>query len=251
MPEVVAVIPARLDSRRLPGKVLRPLRGVPMLERVYRRVAVCPELARVVVATEDEEIVQFCNDRGIPVELTSKHPSGTDRIAELSQRTEADLFVNVQGDQPLFDPRQMAALLAVFRRWPEALVGTLVAPLPEERATSPSTVKVALAADGRALYFSRAPIPHGSGSDLGGRWQHIGLYAYTRSALTSFMTQGPSPLERMETLEQLRFLEAGVPIHVGITDLVTPSVDTLEDALFVEERLGAEVLDGGPNEASG
>jgi 3-deoxy-manno-octulosonate cytidylyltransferase (CMP-KDO synthetase) len=241
MSRAVAIIPARMASTRLPGKVLLSLAGVPMLQRVYERVVSCRRLADVLVATEDDEIVGFCRARGIPVQLTARHPSGTDRVGEISQRMDSDLFVNVQGDQPLFDLAQMDDLLDVFERRPDAQVGTLVAALPALSVASPHVVKVAVAGDGRALYFSRAAIPHGADAQ---RWQHIGLYAYTRAALATFRRHGPSPLERLEGLEQLRFLEAGVPIHVGTTAVATPSVDTVDDVAVVE-RLLARAGDAG------
>jgi 3-deoxy-manno-octulosonate cytidylyltransferase (CMP-KDO synthetase) len=231
----LAVIPARMASVRLPGKPLLPISGTPMLERVYRRAALCRQLDQVVVATEDEEIVSFCRARDIPVELTARHPSGTDRVVELSERLKADLFVNIQGDQPMLDPRQVDTLLSVFQRCPEASVSTLVAPLAnDEKAFSPHLVKVVVASDGRALYFSRSLVPHGATAR---RWQHIGLYAYTAAALATFKQRGPSALERLESLEQLRFLEAGVPIHTALTEVVTPSVDTQDDLRFVERQL--------------
>jgi 3-deoxy-manno-octulosonate cytidylyltransferase (CMP-KDO synthetase) len=230
----LAVIPARMASVRLPGKPLLPISGTPMLERVYRRAALCRQLDQVVVATEDEEIASFCRARDIPVELTARHPSGTDRVVELSERLKADLFVNIQGDQPLLDPRQVDILLSVFQRRPEASVSTLVAPLADDKAFSPHVVKVVVASDGRALYFSRSLVPHGAAAR---RWQHIGLYAYTAAALATFKRRGPSVLEGVESLEQLRFLEAGVPIHTAPTEIVTPSVDTQDDLRLVERLL--------------
>ena len=166
-----------------------------MLERVYRRVALCPQLYRVLVATEDEEIVRFCGARDIPVELTGRHPSGTDRVVELSERLTADLFVNVQGDQPLLDPRQMDALLGVFDRRPEASVATLVAPLAEELAASPSKCQGgpgrqwagALLLPGPGSRTARAPAGAGSTGPL---------RLHGRPALASFKRHGPSPLER-------------------------------------------------------
>jgi 3-deoxy-manno-octulosonate cytidylyltransferase (CMP-KDO synthetase) len=210
-----------------------------MLERVHRRVSRCVGLSKVLVATEDMEIVEFCQARGILVEMTGKHVSGTDRVAEISLRERADVFVNVQGDQPLFAPEHMDAVLGVSCGGQRAAVATLVAPLQAHAAARPEVVKVAVARDARALYFSRAGIPHGAADDASGRWRHIGLYAYSASALATFREVGESPLERLERLEQLRFLEAGVPVHVGFTDVVTPSVDTLEDALAVERQIAA------------
>jgi 3-deoxy-manno-octulosonate cytidylyltransferase (CMP-KDO synthetase) len=235
--ETVAIIPARLASTRLPRKALRPIAGIPMLERVYRRAVACDGFSRVLVATEDEEIEAFCRARAIPVERTGAHPSGTDRLAEVARRIPAGRYVNVQGDEPLLDPRQVAALLSVFRLHPAAAVATVVAPVSLDRIADPATVKVALAADGRALYFSRAAIPFDRDLAGGPRWQHVGLYAYTPEALAAFTALGESPLERTERLEQLRFLEAGFAIYAGITDVVTRSVDTDEDLRAVEAIL--------------
>ena len=239
MPDLrfAALIPARMASTRLPGKPLRLIAGVPMIERVYRRAAACAGLASVAVATEDDEIVAFCRSRSIPVEKTGPHPSGTDRLAELAPRISADVIVNLQGDEPLLDPRQVASLLAVFSKHPEARVATIVAPLAPASLDDPSKVKVAVTPDDRALYFSRAPIPFDrDGSGLA-RWQHVGLYAFTRDALAAFARRGESPLERAERLEQLRFLEAGIPIHVGYCDAATRAVDTEADLAAVERLL--------------
>lgn len=242
MSGIVAIIPARMAAARLPGKPLLPLLGVPMLQRVFERVVRCPQLREVIVATPDEAILEFCLGRGIPTRRTGEHPSGTDRVAELAEQVKADLFVNVQGDQPLFDPGQLTALLAVFERQPRAEVGTVVAPLASDQGSSPDTVKVAVASDRRALYFSRSEIPSGSTHVAATRWQHIGLYGYTPRALCLFRRHGESPLERAERLEQLRFLEIGLSIHVGVTDVITRSVDTLDDARAVERRLAEDAL---------
>lgn len=209
-----------------------------MIERVYARARACGGFSKVLVATEDDEIVKFCESRAIPVERTGRHPSGTDRIAELATRLKADRFVNLQGDEPMLDPRQVAALLGVFQRHPEAPVATIVAPLRAAATTDPNKAKVAVASDDRALYFSRSPIPFDRDGIGVKRWQHVGLYAYTPAALARFVALGESPLERTERLEQLRFLEAGIPIYVGITDVLTRSVDTEEDLRAVEKLLG-------------
>ena len=235
--KVVAVIPARMASNRLPGKPLRSLLGVPMIERVYRRAVACEGLSHVVVATEDGEIEDFCRASGIPVERTAKHVSGTDRVAELALRMEGDIFVNLQGDEPLLDPAQVKSLLSVFDRHPAATVATVVAPLLAESRADPNKAKVVVASDHRALYFSRAAIPYDRDRRGFPAWQHVGIYAFTKAALEAFTRHGESPLERIERLEQLRFLEAGIPIYVGITDVVTRSVDTEEDVAAVEALL--------------
>ena len=236
---VLGVIPARLGSTRLPRKVLREIVGVPMVCHVYRRARQSDLLTDLLVATDSEEVVAVCRAHGIPAVMTSAdHPSGTDRVWEVSRGRAADVYVNIQGDEPLISPGHIRALVEPFQRRPDTQVATLKARASPEEAASPNVNKVVTDAMGNALYFSRNPIPYDR--DRTGRvvyWKHVGLYAYRREALETFHRFPPSALETAEGLEQLRFLENGIPIHVAETSEPTIGVDTEADLLAVEAYL--------------
>ena len=235
--KAIAVIPARLASTRLPRKMLHLIAGEPLLAHVVRAVRASPLLAEVIVATDSEEIFAFCEKNSWPVRMTSAtHRSGTERVHEISKALEADVYLNVQGDEPLTRPEHIAALLQVMRN-PAVEVGTLKTPCPEHDVNNPNAVKVVCETDGRALYFSRATIPHDRDATNPHYYKHLGFYAYRRAALDRFVHLPESFLERSERLEQLRFLENGTPIHVGETPYDTVGVDTLEDVQRVEEIL--------------
>jgi 3-deoxy-manno-octulosonate cytidylyltransferase (CMP-KDO synthetase) len=250
---VLGVIPARLASTRLPRKVLRTIAGKPMLAWVYEAAKACPQLNSVLIATDSEEVANLCRTNGWPFHLTSPDlPSGTDRIHAVAQHTHADIYVNIQGDEPLLKPEHLTALLRPFTQ-PHVQVSTLKVLCTPENIANPNAVKVVTAADGRALYFSRATIPfdregqarEGQARDLQSRnniappqyWKHIGLYAYRRAALQRFPTLPPSTLEQAERLEQLRFLQNNIDIYVEPTDFDTIGVDTEEDLHRVEALL--------------
>jgi 3-deoxy-manno-octulosonate cytidylyltransferase (CMP-KDO synthetase) len=227
----LGVIPARLASTRLPRKVLREVAGRPLLAWVVDAARACPQLDQVLVAADSEEVAELCHRLDIPVQLTSPDlPSGTDRLHAVSRLVEADLYVNIQGDEPLLRPEHIAALLRPFSQ-PHVDVSTLKVLCTPENIANPNAVKVVTAADGRALYFSRATIPyHRDSSDPAPQyWKHIGLYAYRKRALDLFPTLPPSQLERAERLEQLRFLENGLCIYVEPTEFDTIGVDTEDD----------------------
>ncbi len=234
----IAVIPARLGSTRLPRKVLLPLYGRPLLAHVYEAARRSPLLAEVIVATDSEEILEICRVQGWHARLTSpKHRSGTERVHEISRAIAADVYVNVQGDEPMTRPEHIAALLALMAH-PAAQVATLKTPMPESAAADSNAVKVVTDAAGRALYFSRAPIPHDRDRAGHARYfKHLGIYAYRKGALDRFCTLPEFELERSERLEQLRFLENGIPILVAETPYDTIGVDTAEDLRRVEELL--------------
>ncbi|HXG05336.1 MAG TPA: 3-deoxy-manno-octulosonate cytidylyltransferase [Candidatus Binatia bacterium] len=238
---ILGVIPARLGSKRLPRKVLREIAGRPMLWHVWDRARRAPSLPEVLVATDADEVMAVCRDLGIPAVLTSPdHPSGTDRVWEVAQTRAADVYVNIQGDYPLLTTGHVEALIAPFRTRPEAQVTTLRIRATPEEVDNPNAVKVVCDAAGRALYFSRHAIPYdrdGRGAD---RWKHVGLYAYRREALEAFHHLPPSPLERAESLEQLRLLENGIPIVVVETDEPTIAVETEEELRAVQARLTAD-----------
>lgn len=243
-PRILGVIPARLGSTRLPGKVLRPILGVPMLLYVYTRAGRSELLQDLVVATDSEEVFRFCSQQGMRVMMTSSaHPSGTDRIYEVMTKMPSDIYVNIQGDEPMITPDHLRHVLQPFFDDPSLQVTTLKTPISAEEARDPNNVKVVTDKRGRALYFSRSPIPYphpcpppsrGRGWEGVTYFKHLGLYAYTRPALERFHHLPPSNLEQAEGLEQLRFLEHGIPIHVVETPHGTIGVDTEEDLKKVE-----------------
>ena len=242
MPRIVAVIPARLESTRLPRKPLRLIAGHPMIAWVYHRARRAASLDHVLIATDSSEIVDYCRTAGIPAEMTSAaHRSGTDRIVEVMSRIAADIYVNIQGDEPMVTPEHIELMLGPFRELPETQVSTLKVAITTEEARNPNNVKVVTDVAGRALYFSRALIPHDrDGSGQVQYYKHMGLYAYSAAALARFQTLPPSALEQLEKLEQLRLLENGVPIHVVETSEDTIGVDTEEDLKKVDELFRRE-----------
>jgi 3-deoxy-manno-octulosonate cytidylyltransferase (CMP-KDO synthetase) len=235
----IAVIPARLASTRLPRKVLREICGRPMLAHVVEAARRCPQLAEVIVATDSDEVLAVCKQNGWRVEMTSSaHRSGTDRIWEVAQRIPADVYVNVQGDEPLARPEHISALLAPMQD-ARVLVSTVKTPCSASDVDNPNAVKVVTDLDGRALYFTRATVPFDR--DKTGtvqRFKHLGFYGYRREALEKFCSWPESELERAERLEQLRFLDHGIDIHVAETPYDTVGVDTEEDLRRVGEVLG-------------
>ncbi len=239
----LGVIPARLASTRLPRKVLREIAGRPMLAWVYDAARACPQLDQVLIATDSGEVASLCKRNGWPVMLTSSDlQSGSDRVHAVAQSRPAEIYVNIQGDEPLLQPEHLTALLRPFapKNVQEHVdVTTLKVLCTPENLVNPNAVKVVTTPDGRALYFSRATIPYDR--DLQGTpvWKHLGLYAYRAGALRRFHALPPSPLEITERLEQLRFLENGIPIHVEPTEYDTIGVDTEEDLLRAEQILSA------------
>lgn len=235
--KTVAVIPARLASTRLPRKMLREISGKPLMGWVYEAVRSSPLLSDVVIATDSEEILDACGRHGWNAQMTSTaHRSGTERVHEVSNSTAADVYVNVQGDEPLVRQEQIAALLDVMKNV-TVQVGTVKTPCPPEDISNPNAVKVVTAPGGRALYFSRATIPFDRDGNRPLYFKHLGLYAYRKPALDLFVSQPESLLEKSERLEQLRFLENEIPIYVGETPYDSVGVDTEEDLQRVSEIL--------------
>ena len=236
----IAIIPARIASTRLPRKILREINGKPMLWHVYHAARACTALDDVIVATDSPEISDVCHANGWSVRLTSAaHRSGTDRVHEVAQSLAADVYVNVQGDEPLARKEHLDVLLALMAN-ENVAVGTLKTPCAAEDVNNPNAVKVVTALDGRALYFSRATVPFDR--DRSGEvryFKHLGFYAYRKAALDAFCTWPESQLERSERLEQLRFLDHGVAIHVAETPFDTVGVDTEEDLRRVEGILSS------------
>ena len=238
-----AVIPARFASTRLPGKPLANLGGKPMVRHVHERV-VASGAAEVIVATDDARVAAACVEFGAEVQMTSaEHPSGTDRLAEVAARRgwrDTEVVVNVQGDEPLLPPVLVQQVAGLLHADPGADIATLGTPIGSlEEFMDPAVVKVVRRADGRALYFSRAPIPwHREGAPSGitsqrefaGAWRHLGLYAYRVGALKRLAAAEPAPLELAEKLEQLRALYLGMAIAVSeAVERPGPGVDTPED----------------------
>lgn len=236
--KAVAIIPARIASTRLPRKILREIAGKTMLERVYTAARGCSQLSDVIVATDSEEIMAVCQKNGWQARMTSdQHRSGTDRVHEVAKTLAAEVYVNVQGDEPLARPEHLDALLRPMRD-PAVQISTVMTPAQAADAENPNAVKVVCRADGRALYFSRSAIPFDRDRTGAYRWmKHLGFYAYRLAALESFVKLPESALEKSERLEQLRFLENGFDIHVEETPHDTIGVDTEEDLRRVESIL--------------
>ncbi len=235
--KAIAVIPARLASTRLPRKMLREIAGKLLIGRVYEATAACPLLSHTVIATDSDEILRVCRQNGWNAQMTSpSHRSGTERVREISESMKADVYLNVQGDEPLTRPEHVAALLELMND-PGIEVGTLKTRASGDDIGSPNAVKVTTDLFGRALYFSRATIPHDRDGTNPRYFKHLGFYAYRKRALDRFCALPESSLERSERLEQLRFLENGIPIHVAETPFDTVGVDTEEDLQRVERIL--------------
>jgi 3-deoxy-manno-octulosonate cytidylyltransferase (CMP-KDO synthetase) len=228
-PKIVGVIPARLESRRLPGKVLLNIGKKSMVQWVYERVRQSPLISELWVATDSEKVQQHCLDQGIPVMQTEKHPSGSDRLHEVMTRTDGDIYVNIQGDEPTIRSDHIELLLLPILHGEEE-VTTLKVAIDRLAAQNPNCVKVVTDIRGHALYFSRSPLPYDRDADSKTQfYKHIGLYGYTRAALDLFHSLPQSPLELAEKLEQLRYLENGIGILVAETPHDTIGVDTEAD----------------------
>lgn len=233
----LGVIPARLASTRLARKVLREIAGRPMLAWVYEAARACPQLDHLLIATDSQEVAELCQQNGWPVELTLPDlPSGSDRVHAVAQLYPAEIYVNIQGDEPLLRPEHLTALLAPFRL-SDVDVTTLKVLCPADQTGNPNTVKVVTAQNGRALYFSRSAIPFDRDKAASPIYKHLGFYAYRAAALNQFHAWKPGPLELAERLEQLRMLENGLALHVAETEYDTVGVDTEDDLLQVESHL--------------
>ncbi len=241
-PRILGVIPARLGSTRLPRKMLLDIAGEPMLAWVYRAARACSALDQVLIATDAAEIMHLAERYGFPAVFTPEDcPSGTDRVYAVAQAIPADIYVNIQGDEPLLRPEHLESLLApMLAPGPDAGrvgIATLATPCPREQFSMPSVVKVVCASDGRALYFSRAPIPLDRDGAGVRPLKHLGVYAFRKEALERFAQLPPGRLEQTEKLEQLRLLEHGIDIWVAHTPFDTRGVDTEEDLRAVETLL--------------
>ena len=243
--KAIAVIPSRLGSTRLARKALREIAGKPMVGHVYEAAKRCTGLAEVIIATDSDEILAVCKQHGWNARMTSADcRSGTDRVREVAQdlaaqNQAADIYVNVQGDEPLARPEHIQAMLDLMRN-AKVQVATVKTPCPAHDVANPNAVKVVTDLAGRALYFSRLTIPFDR-DQKGGipYFKHLGFYAYRKPALDRFCTLPESALERAERLEQLRFLDNGIGIHVAEVPFDTIGVDTEEDLQRVEKLLRA------------
>jgi len=240
--KVLAVIPARYGSTRLPGKPLSLIAGQPMIQHVFERVRQARNVSRTVVATDDERIQKAVEEFGGEAVMTRRdHRSGTDRVAEVAAHIPAEIYVNIQGDEPLVDPEMIDAVVSAMMEDDAVHIATpCTAILQPNDIMDPNIVKVVRDFDGNGLYFSRAPVPwiRDPAREVAARhWKHIGLYAFRRDALLEFPTLPPGELERIEQLEQLRWLENGFQIRVVETDYDAVSVDVPADIERVEKIL--------------
>jgi 3-deoxy-manno-octulosonate cytidylyltransferase (CMP-KDO synthetase) len=240
--KVVVVIPARYGAVRLPGKPLVSLAGKPMIQRVFERAKLAKTAHRVIVATDDERICQAVEAFGGEARMTrSDHRTGTERVAEVAAHVEGDVFVNVQGDEPLLDPVAVDTAVRALLEDPPATVATVATPIKTPGdIMDPNVVKTVLDFDGNALYFSRAPIPWVRDSathQVVRHMKHLGLYVFQRDALLDYPTLPQGELERIEQLEQLRWMENGYKIRVAEVEHDAVSVDVPEDVARVEKLL--------------
>lgn len=239
----VVIIPARMGATRFPGKPLVDICGKPMVQWVYERASLAESVDRVIVATCDKEVVDAVRLFGGEAVMTSdKHRSGTDRLAEVAAGLDAELIVNVQGDEPLIDPKSIERAIEPFDKEPGLEMSSLMVPIDSEAAKDPNLVKVVVSLDNYAMYFSRSPIPF-ERKPLEGRsiYGHVGLYAYTRGFLLKFAAMKPTPLEMAESLEQLRVLEHGFKIKMIEIAERPMGVDTIDDLERVRAVIGRGV----------
>lgn len=241
-PRLAIVIPARYASTRLPGKPLADILGKPMVQHVYERALQVPGVDTVVIATDDQRVLEAVRGFGGRCVMTSPdHPSGTDRLAEVMQTVDADIYINLQGDEPLVRPADIALLADGMRADSAVQVGTLCHAIEAQEARNPNTVKVVLAANGDALYFSRAAIPFARDDAPASYLKHVGVYAYRREVLAAYSALPAAMLEQAEKLEQLRLLAAGLRIRAFQVAPSGPGVDTPECLARVRALMAGEV----------
>ncbi len=244
---ILIVIPARYQSSRFPGKPLVDILGKPMIQHVYERSCLATCTDRVLVATDDRRIADVVDGFGGEVMMTAPdHPSGTDRVVEVARRVPADIYINVQGDEPLIRPDDIDRLADALVRDGSRDVATLCHPIPVKEALDLNTVKLIKSHSGNALYFSRNPIPYISEQvNLGSvYWKHIGVYAYRAGVLAAYKQLPESDLEQWERLEQLRLLQAGIAIKAVATYPTGPGVDTPACLKRVVEIMTREIAHG-------
>ena len=244
---VAIVIPARYGSTRLPGKPLADIHGKPMVQHVYERALEVANVCAVVVATDDVRVADAVHAFGGRCVMTSPdHPSGTDRLAEVMAQLDADIYINLQGDEPLVRPADIDTLASGMGADASVQVGTLCHPIPADEATDPNIVKAVLAANGDALYFSRSPIPYPRDGDAARYLKHVGVYAYRREVLAAYAALPQPMAEHAEKLEQLRLLVAGFRIRAFIVEPTGPGVDTPEGLARVRTLMAGGVPEREP-----
>lgn len=246
----VALIPARLSSTRLPRKVLADIHGQPLIWHVWQRVSQSKEIDQVMIATDSSEVAEVAVAFGAQVIMTSPDcQSGTERIASVIDQLDGNLILNVQGDEPLIDPAMLDALVQKWKSSPCDLITPVYRIKEQQDLASPNVVKVIRASNGRALYFSRSPIPYlrdfpfDSWLDHAVFWGHVGVYGYRKDVLHHYFDLPQSPLEHLERLEQLRFLEAGYSIQTVETEYHAVSVDVIEDLEKVRQMIANQTID--------
>lgn len=243
-PDYAVIIPARYQSSRLPGKPLVQLNGMPMIVRTYRQcLKACPA-ERIHVATDDDRIREVCEQHGISVLMTSSQClTGTDRLAECAQQLDADIFINVQGDEPVFNPDDLRRMIKACSQWPGEVLNGYCAIEEEDQFRSTSTPKVVLRPDGRLLYMSRATIPGTKSNEFVRGWRQVCLYAFPRESLAAFAAcDSKTPLESLEDIEILRFLELGWEVRMLELSQDSIAVDNPEDVAAVEAAILARGL---------
>ena len=237
----MVVLPARYGSTRFPGKPLVDIAGRPLIEWVYQRAVAIAGVGEVVVATDDRRIADAVTSFGGSVVMTdTDHETGTDRVAEVVANRDIPYVVNLQGDEPVFDPSLVVEMVDLLASVPGTDITTACHRIgSEEEFNDPNIVKVVVDGEKRALYFSRSPVPSGAWkSEKTAAYRHVGIYAYKRESLLRFASLEPTPLERAERLEQLRALENGMVIRLVVTDQPTLGVDVPDDVKKVEKELG-------------
>jgi 3-deoxy-manno-octulosonate cytidylyltransferase (CMP-KDO synthetase) len=245
--KILGVIPARFSSTRFPGKVLALIAGKTMLQHVYERAARSTYLTSILIATDDDRVYSAAKNFGARVRMTrSDHLSGTDRVAEAASAVDAEIVVNIQGDEPLIDPAAIDAAILPMVHEPELVMGTLKKRIEDAREiTDPNVVKVVTNHAGDAIYFSRCAIPFEREKSVNTPYfKHIGLYVYQRDFLLAYSALPVGPLEAAERLEQLRALENGLRIRVVETEYESLGVDTPEDLERVTRLFDASILQG-------
>ena len=241
--KVVGIIPARYQSSRFPGKPLIDLKGKTMIQRVYEGVQKSKVISEVIVATDDQRIVDAVSNFGGKVALTSDlHTTGTDRCGELAKDLDTDVIINIQGDEPLVDYRQLDALAQVFENEKVQIATLGIKGVTQDEMQNPNRIKIVLGEENKALYFSRSAIPNTERASKEAIqefdfFRHIGVYAYRKNTLLELINLQKTQLEQIESLEQLRWMYYGYPIHVVETDIETPNIDVPEDVEKVHSQL--------------
>ncbi|MBS0637320.1 MAG: 3-deoxy-manno-octulosonate cytidylyltransferase [Verrucomicrobia bacterium] len=232
---VCAIIPARYASSRFPGKMLAPIMGKSLLQRTYEQVKLCPTITTLLIATDDARIMEHAKSFGAKCIMTKEHPTGTDRIIEALQHTDADIILNVQGDEPCISPEILTKVCQALIDNPDEVMATVA--VKTDDATSSSIVKCVMDQNDHALYFSRSPIPGTKSGPAPFYYKHMGIYAFRRGFLAQYGKMPQTPLQIIEDLEQLKVLEAGYKIKVVYAEQCSPAVDVPEDIQRVTEWL--------------